>query len=75
VLLDKIREYKEVILTLTKITMERPRPQYFCSTFTKSTHEAYEVKPRVTEEYKLLLEQYKKEGLETTFKDQFDVLY
>lgn len=60
---------------LIKITGERTRPQYFCSIFTKGTHEAYLVKPRVTEEYKLLLDQYKKDGLETTYKDLYDVLF
>lgn len=29
----------------------------------------------MTEEYKLLLDQYKKEGLETTYKDLYEILY
>jgi len=43
---------------------ERERPAYFCSTEVRGLPEASPIEPRVTEEFKDLLEAYKKEGLE-----------
>jgi hypothetical protein len=59
-LLDKIKDVKGVLDTMIRLLLQRQKPEYFCSTELRGMPEAYKVEKRVTEEYSLLLNAYKK---------------
>jgi len=50
-LLDKIKDHREVLKLMIKLLAERTRPRYFCSTELRGLPEAYPVEKRVSEEF------------------------
>lgn len=60
-LLDKIKDTKEVIKLMIKMLLSRPKPRYFCSSELRGLPEAYQVTQRVTEQFSQILASYKKE--------------
>lgn len=73
-LLDKVKDYRGVLTLMIKSLQIRTRPRYFCSYDLKGLPEAFKVEKRVTEVYKLMLDSYKKGGIEKENKDLFDIL-